>query len=213
MFDSQRTEFCSSVHRAAESIGHARRRGINSFMGHPFFYLYSLACSPFLAFLVHMLIARVFRSLNLKMPPLVVAAIAVLVGYVLMGVWVWWNYIGPLQAPRERIFASLYGSLVYSGLSFCYFMLFNMTEAARRIRIMRELYFKNGLSLGELYEEYNVTKIVGVRLNRLIGLKQLRKEEGRYFLKGRFLYYSACVIFFWAKLIGFSYEKNFRNGR
>ena len=178
-------------------------------MNPQFFYLFLLSFSPVLVFLLHIIAVRIYRLFKPKASPLSVVILAILAGYVVEGVWVWQSYLKTLRSEAGLLSAALYGLLVYSGLSFCYFIVFNMTESARRIHMLRELYVQKQLSLGELDREYNVAKMLSVRLERLTALGQLRKVEGRYFLRERILYYAGLILSSWAKLIGFSHEKNF----
>jgi hypothetical protein len=66
------------------------------------------------------------------------------------------------------------------GLSHVYFHVFNMSETARRIRILTEL--KQDRKLGDEGESgYSATNMFRVRLERLVSLHQIRKEGDRYF--------------------------------
>ena len=108
-------------------------------MNPQFFYLFLLGFSPVLVFLLHIVTVRICWAFKPKASPLFVALLAILAGYIVEGVWVWQSYLKTLDSGAELLWAALYGLLVYSGLSFCYFILFNMTESARRIHMLREL--------------------------------------------------------------------------
>ena len=163
-----------------------------------------LACSPLLAFILHILAARSLRYLNPNTPPLLVAAFAILVGCIIMGILVWQSYLRFVTTATERFWGAGYGILVYSDLSFSYFIFFAMTESARRIRILQELYLRGKMTLGELRVTYVTTEMVSVRLERMVALKQLRRLGDRYLLEGPLLYCVGRIMFFWSKLLGFS---------
>ncbi|HUU29649.1 MAG TPA: hypothetical protein VM123_17745 [archaeon] len=57
-----------------------------------------------------------------------------------------------------------------------------------RIRIMREiLESKNGLSLKDILDKYNVRNIIGLRLKRLESKGQIFKLNDRYYLRSGIL--------------------------
>lgn len=73
--------------------------------------------------------------------------------------------------------------LIYALLSYCYFHVVNMSETARRIRILTELSeVSGGLSLREILERYNAREIIDRRLARLVNSGQVKCENGRYYI-------------------------------
>lgn len=102
---------------------------------------------------------------------------------------------GALPPGLTGIF--LVQALTYLCLGYCYFHFLNLTETARRIRIMRELRENpQGLALNELLARYNARQILERRISRLIDNGQVRGQGGRLFT-GR------PVIFWMAKIMVF----------
>jgi len=78
--------------------------------------------------------------------------------------------------------------LTYLFLSYCYSDFLMFGESALRIRIMREiLESKNGLSLKDILDKYNVRNIIGLRLKRLESKGQIFKLNDRYYLRSGIL--------------------------
>ena len=86
-------------------------------------------------------------------------------------------------------------SISYIALGYCYFHFINLGETARRVRIARELReSEEGLSMDELLERYNASKIIHIRLQRMIENKQIIDREGRYFIGKPVMLYIAKII-------------------
>ena len=171
-------------------------------------YLIFLTISPIWIFFLHIVSVRLFQYLKPNTPPLSVAAYGILSGYMLMGAWSWFYYLRFVGSDSERFCAAIFGALVYTCLAFCYFILFAMTESARRIHILRKLYLRREISVQELASEYGAANMLSVRLARMTALKQLRVSGNRYFLYKCTLLYVGKVMSFWSKLLRFSEKGN-----
>lgn len=90
--------------------------------------------------------------------------------------------------------------IVYNGISYAYFHLFNMTETARRLRMLVSL--KNGMSLESLESSYSAQQQIQNRLTRLVEMNQISFNE-RYRLKRKFLAGIAQLLNGWRSLLGF----------
>lgn len=101
-----------------------------------------------------------------------------------------------------------YSSLIYSSLAYTYFHLFNMSETARRIRILFEFSKRGPMSHESVMECYNMDDVLQIRLKRLIALNQLKYEDGYYSIDGHFLYRAAIIIAWWRKILRF--DQNFK---
>ena len=160
-------------------------------------------CSPLLVLLLHALCARIFRKVKPGLSPLFVAALAVLCGYFVTG-FLAWQYHLKFMNLNETLWPMVYALTVYTCLSFCYFILFTMSETARRIHILRKLQERGPIPVNKLATEYNATDMLSVRLERMVALKQLNHIQGRYFLNGWVLWWAGKVVSAWAKLLRFS---------
>jgi len=157
------------------------------------FELAFLAASPAAILIVHALLARALRG----MAPQKVAIVAAL----LAGPPV---VLAALQLANAISAADvLFGVLVYLSIAYSYFHLFNMSETARRIRILRELHTAGALRADQITALYGGDAVVSVRLDRLVGTGQLALRDGRYVMAGRLLYAAARVVHAWRVLLGF----------
>lgn len=170
-------------------------------------YLILLALTPLITFLLHILVVQLFERLKPNLPPLMTAVWAIFISYFLIMFVAWQNYLQLIPIKTECFWAWMYGTLVYGGLSFSYFILFAMTESARRIHILRKLYVQGDTPLRELAAEYGPEDMLLVRLERMVSLRQLRREGNRYLLDRRLLYRVGVLLSFWSWLLGFSKGK------
>lgn len=73
--------------------------------------------------------------------------------------------------------------ITYLTLSYAYFHFINMSETARRIRILGELYCaKGGLSYEEIIKKYNAKLIIQKRLDRLLWHRQITNIAGKFYI-------------------------------
>ena len=57
-----------------------------------------------------------------------------------------------------------------------------MSETARRIRILIQLYENNSISIDQLKNEYNSSDMINSRLERLLKMGEIKKDaSGRYY--------------------------------
>jgi len=68
---------------------------------------------------------------------------------------------------NEYLINTLYGFIVYNGILYAYFHLFNMSETARRIRILLQIKSQGSLSSKDLENLYSAEDMVTARLKRL----------------------------------------------
>lgn len=163
-------------------------------------YLKLLAFSPILVMGIHALLIRICRIGRIQAVPQIAAGFSILLGLPLAAVFSWFIFFQTLPA-EDRLGAGLYGFLVYGGLSYSYFHLFNLSETARRLRILYVLVSKRKMGLKELNAYYGQENMVSTRLMRLVETGQLRREGGFYFLKRRLLLYVAHAVMGWRKFL------------
>lgn len=85
-----------------------------------------------------------------------------------------------LMGPGAILTSNL---IIYILLGYCYFHFVNMSETARRIRILLELKAApEGLSLREILERYNSRDIIESRLARLVSNGQVVCRNGKYYI-------------------------------
>ena len=165
-------------------------------------FLVVLTSSPFVTFLLHLLLARTFGQGDRAPSSLAVAALAVACGYPIMSLLLWQCHLKSVNT--ENLLAPcLFALIVYSCLSFCYFILFTMTETARRIHLLRKLQERDSIPLSDMAASYNSTDMLSVRLERMVALKQLKRVGERYYLHKRLLWCAAKAVSAWAKVLRF----------
>ncbi|MEK8015731.1 MAG: hypothetical protein VSS75_002605 [Candidatus Parabeggiatoa sp.] len=81
----------------------------------------------------------------------------------------------------ELVFVFIYALIVYNCVLYAYFHLFNMSETARRIRILLQLRELGSLTKEQLRDLYSPQNMVETRLNRLQKMGVIcRDQQGGY---------------------------------
>ncbi len=176
---------------------------------HPELKLFMLlACSPILVLVVQMAFSRLFTVYRPDTSRQVIFALCVVVGHVPMAVAIWWLVIrGITPISSEVLWMAVYSLIVYNVSAYCYFHVFNMSETARRIRILNEIDRAGRLRSSDIESLYGVEEMLNVRLERLVKMRQLKRSGGRYTLDQRFFYVVARVIISGRNLLGFPLPK------
>ena len=160
-----------------------------------------LAYSTFGLLVVHIFAVRFFSFLKKPVSRQLVAIGCVLTGNLpLLGIL--------LLSPRAESWLDsraltkvFYFLIVYNALGYSYFHLFNMSETARRIRILCEIDEFGALDFTELAGRYGGREMIAVRLERLVAMGQLVRQGDKYLSKNSWLYYSALVVVEWKRLL------------
>ena len=161
-------------------------------------FLFILAASPLMVTLIHAALNRV-PAVTRGLPRQFVALLAGAAGAAPMGLLSWVVYLflaDTIQIPSPII----YTATTYIALCYCYFHIFNMSETARRVRILREI--DCGKSLSELSGVYQSGRMLENRLERLLATGQIKLSDGRYFIRSRTLLYAAKLLFLWGRILG-----------
>ncbi len=90
----------------------------------------------------------------------------------------------------------LYFFLLINLFFYSYFHLYNMTETARRIKILIMIKAGKASTLEDFLENYDVKAQIESRLNRLVRLHQLSSKNDFYYLKSKVLLYVATIFIF-----------------
>jgi len=114
----------------------------------------------------------------------------------------WHLYLGTLD-EHDRFVGFVFTSAVYILMSYIYFHIFNMSETARRIRMILEIGQRSGLKASELKGHYNSIQMIENRIERLIALGQVEVHEGKLFTKSKTLYIAASAMEWWRRILGF----------
>jgi hypothetical protein len=162
-----------------------------------------LLVSPVIALSVHIAMSRIQLLLRSGISAQLVCILSVLAGNAPVLALVWYFSSGGAEARMPALAPTIiYTLMVYNALGYSYFHLFNMSETARRIRILYELNSKGSMEISAVSSYYETGDILKVRLERLVKMGQLKVEGRRYVLSGRLLLYSTRLIALWGRLIG-----------
>lgn len=119
--------------------------------------------------------AILFRALPRQSAQALTAA-AMLLGY-----FPYFALLGVLSFPWERD-AGFYAYFfcLYSFAAYAYFHVFNMSETARRVRLLSYLGQRGQVSTEEVERIYQADDMTVARLERLVSLRQCSLKDGRY---------------------------------
>lgn len=163
-----------------------------------------LACSPGMVLLLHIIASRIIVKLGHSISPQIVAICCAIGGNMPMAVLAWLVSLRHLvKKPLELAWAIVYCFAVYNALAYIYFHLFNMSETARRFRILYELDKTGSISTTSSDATYGATSMLSARLDRLMAMRQIVRRGERYTLGNHSLYYVAKVVAAWGKLLRF----------
>ncbi|MBU1367059.1 MAG: hypothetical protein KJ711_04530 [Candidatus Omnitrophica bacterium] len=104
----------------------------------------------------------------------------------------------------------LYVLIVHNVLGYSGWHIFNMSETARRIRMLYELNLAGRFRYDELADKYGVKNMLDVRLKRLTDMKQISEHNGYFVLKSLLLYRIGIVVLNWGFFL--KYNVHLRQG-
>lgn len=155
-----------------------------------------LMCSPVLMLVTHVIFSRLLRLPSRQM----IAVLSVCCAFLPL-----LAYLVAATSNKHGIqgFSALilYFTMVYAAVGYTYFHFFNMSETARRIRILCEIGRAGSLSKEELAKLYKSSDMIDVRLERLLNTGQLNYVDGAYAIKGKILSLAGHSVLFWRKLL------------
>src|SRR5712691_2680408 len=152
----------------------------------------TLALTPICGLVVcvtaHVVVSRAFRDLA-RIAGVVWSLTAGLC-VILIGVLVFTLGAAAPTAAGELVATASLWFIAYAALAYAYvFGVFNVTESARRGRLLSDLREagQRGLSLEEILRVYNARVIVNLRMNRMLLGGQVVERDGRYFVHRRLM--------------------------
>lgn len=108
------------------------------------------------------------------------------------------------RAFSEAISMLIFSGIVFNGAAYAYFHVFNMSETARRIRILVHVLVYKSVNASDLRNDYLPRDMVVTRLYRLVQMKQITiSSDGSYRIGGRLLLFAARVIRVWRRVLQF----------
>lgn len=167
-----------------------------------------LLVSPLIVLSTHIGMARIFCNLSNQ----VVAFKSVLFGYLPTALLLWFFVFRDISSVSALMTTVLYCFVVYSSLAYTYFHFFNMSETARRIHILYEIYRHNSLPVKDFTALYKTTDIIDIRLKRLVEMNQLEYSSGFYEIKGKILYFASRLVLLWRRILALN-ENSGKDGK
>ncbi len=191
------------LHIAAAFAGFANRKRLGYFLVSLMLqYLILLTCTPLLIFILHIAATRVFMRYKFDILNQVIVIICSFVGHIPMAAAIWMVYLRYLTTPVELVWTLIYSLIVYNILAYCYFHIFNMSDTARRVRILYEIYNSKQLKESDIASLYSANNMLDSRLERFLSMKQIKFSDGRYLLNSKFFYYVAKIVTSWGRILG-----------
>lgn len=116
-------------------------------------------------------------------------------GFLSLSTYEFCNFFNFTIPLKEFVAILVVNLITYFSLCYCYFNFVNLSETARRARILRELYdFPEGLSLQELLLRYNAKEIIERRIARLLNNGQIIFSNDRYYIGIPLMLWIAKII-------------------
>jgi len=154
-----------------------------------------LLFSPIGLFLFHAVAVRLVKSASNQ--KLVMICILLFNAPLCAALWLFFR--GGLDAATV-----IYALLVYNAFGYCYFHFFNLSETARRVKIVIGVRKGNVRKTQDLQEHYDYHSTIAVRLQRLEALGEISKSaDGVYRLHRYILYLASLMINAVRSLLGF----------
>lgn len=170
-------------------------------------FMILLASTPIWLLALHAVAGRILRFIVPGVQPQLTVVICVVIGYLPLGGVLWRLYTGGLaDRPLEAGLSVFYAFIVYTALAYSYFHLFNMSETARRIKILALLNRYGASGPDRLGSGYGAGEMLEARLERLRSTGQIREADGRYMLDGKALCLAAGAVAVWAWVLGMPFD-------
>lgn len=152
---------------------------------------------PLAIFCVHCVLSRLFPGSSAQL----MALRAALVTYFPLSLSFAWLVSGADLSTADAVWVAIFCSLVYTAIAYAYLHIFNMSETARRIRILYEIHRAGALTSAEIRSIYRSADIIHVRLKRLTDMQTLTYHGGHYSMNGTSLYCAARFLSAWRRLL------------
>lgn len=99
------------------------------------------------------------------------------------------------RQAHEWVWMAVFVLVVFNAVGYAYFHVFNMSETARRIRILIEIFRHDTLPSRDLRGDYSPEQMIRVRLDRLVKMGQVsRTPDGLYNIDSRLLVTAAKAM-------------------
>ncbi len=159
-----------------------------------------IALSVLLPPLIHLIVSRgmgLYRDKALRQKGAIVSVIAGAAVLLILFI-----VLEPARAPGSGWpWKIIYLLGIYFLFGYVYFHIFNMSETARRIRILAHGHREGRMVKEELTQNYTRREMVEIRVARLLALGELRKRDSRYIGGKGLLIPPARAVFAFRRLL------------
>ncbi len=159
-----------------------------------------LVLSPIMLLLFHILAQRLvlFFKINIQNQKLIIYCIF------LFNLIMFFLSLIILRNDIRNWLDHFYILLTYNCFAYFYFHFFNMSETARRIKLLIGIKTLKIHTVKDIGKYYNYKKSLNIRMIRLEQLGQIQKiDNNRYILKSRLFYGIAYLIIIFRYILGF----------
>lgn len=167
--------------------------------------LIGLCClAPAALFVTHVLVSRYAGRQPEKSSPQLLLVRLILIFNVPVTAVTWLIARHEGRNTPETIYMLAFAFLVFNGVAYAYFHFFNMSETARRIRMLLQIRRAGpaGLRVQELERQYSQKDMIETRLDRLVRMNQLSlAPNGRYRVAGNTLLWAGRIMGLWRRLV------------
>lgn len=166
--------------------------------------LYYVLLTPIVLFASHIFLNRYgIRRLRAQAPQILLIQLILFFNIVVLAGA---GLIAQLEARDigQIVCMLVFAFIVFNGVAYAYFHFFNMSETARRIRMLLQVQQSGptGLRVDELERQYSQTDMIESRLDRLVHLNQLLlAPDKHYHVVGSTLLWAGGVMRAWRRLI------------
>ncbi len=165
-------------------------------------FLLLLAATPVLLASALAVLMRLPLARLRRMPGQVTVVSCALFGNIPFGIAAYALYLQRLSSTEEFISGIIYFLLVYNAIAYSFFHVFNMSETARRIKILSEIRTAGSLEVGDLRSCYSNREMLSNRIERLLASGQIQKKGTKFVLVSPLLYYAAKAVSLWGRVLG-----------
>lgn len=156
----------------------------------------------FLPFLIHVFIARglgLFREKSLRQKGAIISIPAGLLPLTIL--FITWSSLAGDISGLEIFWTGVFLYSVYLLFAYVYFHVFNMSETARRIRILTTSSLRGEIKEEEMANNYTGEQMIKIRLERLLSLRELNLTGNRYTTRRGWLLFPARAVFIFRRIL------------
>lgn len=165
-------------------------------------FLIIILMTVFAPFFIHLVLVRIFGLFKkpfLRQKGIVVSCT---VGYlVTAALFILFVKVRGSENSLSFFYSGFYLFFIYTVFAYVYFHVFNLSETARRIKMLAECKKSNGITKEQLSAKYRCEDMVSNRLKRLSALGIVKIFDNRYILGNKTLLYAARLLFAFEKII------------